>query len=236
MQSRLTPGLLLSGINRAFVYLCLGAFFLSSCVTDSGRRAYELPNISEETKTSRTFTITDYKNKTIGEAIPEWVNLYLNSGLREVEALRAFQGNYVFVHRNQGNSFNALQLWKNNFSAELDFPRLAAARIEARFSAAVSYPDDEYGAFYEALIRAASDAPWTGAIMKDDFWVRKRYPASETEAEQENLEFLILVTMDKSGFSSQLGKIFESINPVPPPTQNQLAAINLVKDRFFDTF
>jgi len=223
-------------MNRAFVCLVMGGLFLSSCVTNSGRRTYELPEIPEETKTSRTFTIIDYKNKTTGEAIPDWVNIYLNYSLREVEALRTYQGSYAFVHKNEGNNFNALQLWKDNFSVELDFPRLAAARIEARFSANVPYPDDEYGAFYEALIRAASDASWTGATTKDDFWIRKRYPANETDGEHENLEFFVLVTIEKSRFSSQLEKIFESINPIPPPDKNQIAAINQVKERFYEKF
>jgi hypothetical protein len=222
------------GMNKALIPLILGAVFLSSCITNSDRRTYKLPEIPEETRNPRTFTIIDYKNKSIGEAVPEWVNLYLDSGLREVETLRTYQGSFAFVQRNEGNNFNALQLWKDNFSVELDFPRLAAARIEARFS--VPYPDEEYGAFYEALIRAASDASWTGATTGDDFWIRKRYPANETESEQENLEFLILVTMEKSRFSSQLEKIFQSINPVPPPDKNQIAAINRVKEQFFEKF
>jgi hypothetical protein len=224
-------------MNRFLPALILGAFILSSCITDSGRRAFELPVIPvEEVKPPRPFTILDYKNKTTGAAIPEWVNLYLNSGLREVEALKTYQGNFVFVYRNEGNNFNALQLWKENFSAELDFPRLAAARIEARFSAAVPYPDEEYGSFYEALIRAASDASWTGAAMADDFWIRKKYPANETEDEQENWEFLVLVTIEKSRFSSQLETVFKNINPVPPPNVNQIAAANRVKEQFFEKF
>jgi hypothetical protein len=223
-------------MNRFFFSLILGAFFLSSCTTNSGKRAYKLPEVPEVTTNPRTFTLIDYKNKSIGEAVPEWVNLYLDSGLREVEALRTYQGSYVFVHKNEGNNFNALQLWQDNFSVELDFPRLAAARIEARFSASISYPDDEYGAFYEALIRAASDASWTGAKKEDDFWIRKRYPANETEGEQENWEFLILLTIEKSRFSSQLEKIFDNIRPVPPPDKNQISAINQVKERFYEKF
>jgi len=221
-------------MSRFLISLILGAFFLSSCITDSGRKPYELPPITEETKIPRTFTILDYKNRDSGEAIPEWVNSYLDSGLRGVEALKAYQENYVFVKKNEGNNFNALQLWKDNFSAELDFPRLAAARIEARFS--VPYPDEEYGVFYEGLIRAASDASWKGATTKDDFWIRKKYHPSETEGEQENWEFLILVTIEKPGFSSQLKTLFEKINPIPPPDENQITAINRVKEQFFEKF
>jgi hypothetical protein len=223
-------------MNRFLLALILGAAFLSSCVTNSGRQAYELPPIPEEIKTPRTFTIIDYKNKSGGEALPEWVNLYLDSGLRKVESLNAYQDSYAFVYRNEGNNFSALQLWKDNFSAELDFPRLAAARIEARFSSAVPYPDEEYGAFYAELIRAASDASWSGAAKGDDFWVRKKYPPSDAENEQESWEFLILVTMEKSRFSSQLETIFKNINPNPPPNENQIAAANRVKDHFFERF
>jgi len=228
------PGLFHIGIKRFFISLFLGAVFLSSCITDSGRKAYELPEVPEETKIPRTFTILDFKNKDSGDAIPEWVNSYLDSDLRGVEALKAYQESYVFVKKNEGNNFNALQLWKDNFSTELDFPRLAAARIEARFS--VPYPDIEYGAFYEGLIRAASDAFWTGATTKDDFWIRKKYLPTETEDEQENWEFFILVTIEKPRFSSQLKTIFESIKPVPPPDQTQNTAINRVKEQFFEKF
>jgi hypothetical protein len=220
--------------NRFLISLILGMILLSSCITDTGRKPYELPPVPEETKIPRTFTILDYKNKDSGATIPDWVNSYLDSDLRGVEALKAYQDSYVFVKKNEGNNFNALRLWKDNFSAELDFPRLAAARIEARFS--VPYPDEEYGAFYEGLIRAASDASWTGAAIKDDFWIRKKYHPNETEGEQENWEFFILVTIEKPSFSSQLKAVFEKINPLPPPDQNQIAAINLVKEHFFEKF
>ena len=223
-------------MNRFLILLILGAVLLSSCIINSGRKPYELPAIPEEAKIPRTFTILDYKNKAAGEAIPEWVNLYFDSGLRGVETLKPYQDSYAFVQRNEGYNFNALMLWKNNFSAELDFPRLAAARIEARFSASVPYPDEEYGPFYEGLIRAASDAPWTGAVMKEDFWIRKKYLSNETEGEQENWEFLVLVTIDKSSFSSQLKTVFEKINPTPPPGENQIAAANRVKEQFFEKF
>jgi len=223
-------------MNRFLIPLILGAVLLSSCIADSGRKPYELPAIPEEAKIPRTFTILDYKNKTTGEAIPEWVNRYFDSGLREVEALKPYQGSYAFVQRNEGNNFNALILWKDNFSAELDFPRLAAARIEARFSASAPYPDEEYGAFYEALIRAASDASWAGAVIKEDFWIRKKYLSNETGSEEENWEFLVLVTIEKPRFSSQLETVFEKINPIPPPDEKQTAAANRVKEQFFEKF
>jgi hypothetical protein len=163
----------------------------------------------------------------------------------------------VFVARNEANNFTALNLWQDGFSAELDFPRLAAARIEERLVYAVDDPDQSYGAFYEMLIRAASDFPWTGAVRVDDFWILREFPPGGEDAplgtdedtitaenivsagsaqETENWEFQILVAIDRSLFASQLNRIFQNINPNPPPSRDQRTTIDRVKERFFDRF
>ena len=183
-----------------------------------------------------SYTIMDYKYKTDGRNMPEWVSFYFEGGLRKVESLGAYEGCYVFISRSEGNSFNALNHWKDGFSPELDFPRLAAARIETRFSAAVPYPDEEYGSFFEALIRTASDAPWTGAVREDDFWVRLKISSGDDEPEIETWGFLILVTIEKTLFASQLNALFQNIKPNPQPSRNQITAANRVKDRFFEGF
>jgi len=213
------------------------AALFASCTGSPVRRqpvTLPPPPESEAVETPIEYSIIDYKNKSIGEALPEWVSLWLNSGVREVEALSSYQDRFVFVHRNETNNFNALNLWKDEFSPEFDFPRLAAARIEARF--AVPYPDREYGDFYEALIRAASDAKWTGAVIEDSFWIQKKYSTNDDEDEREIWEFLVLVTMGKNSFTSQLDSVFQTVNPVPPPNDLQLAAANRVKENFFEGF
>ena len=214
----------------------LGAILLTSCFNKPARMILHLPYEPEEIQTPRSYEILDYKNKAGGGAIPEWVNIWLDSGLHGVENSSAFRDRFVFIHRNEGNNFNAISLWNDNFSTELDFPRLAASRIEARFSASVVYPDEEYGDFFEILVRAASDAPWTGAVGEADFWILKKYLPYEDEPETESWEFLILVTIGKSDFTSQLNAIYQKIDPNPPPTKEQFAAISRVKDHFFEGF
>jgi len=162
-----------------------------------------------------------------------------------VEAMYAYQDRFVFISRSEGTNFNALAQWVEWFSPELDFPRLAAARIEARFLSGVSNPDNAYGSFFEALIRAASDAPWTGAVKEDHFWMRREFLPDEDELAdlgeasswiEEDWKFLILVTMEKTLFSSQLDAVFRNVNPSPRPTREQNNAANRVRDRFFDGF
>jgi len=188
------------------------------------------------------YIVSDYKNKARGGAIPEWVRRWQEEGIRGVEALDSYKGEFVFISRNEGNNFNALTQWAEGFNTELDFPRLASARIGARFLSGVPFPDEEYGNFFEALIRAASDAPWKSAIRKDDFWLRrKQITLEETNFGSENQtkeiwEYLILVTIEKPLFSSQLTEVFLSADPNPRLTKEQNTAVNRVKDRFYEGF
>ena len=182
------------------------------------------------------YIITEHKNTAADAEMPDWVIAYIDGGLHGVEALAAYQGQYVFVAKTEGNNFTALNHWMAGFSPELDFPRLAAARVEARFFSAAPLPDQEYGTYYEALVPAASDYPWTGAVRQNDFWIRKNYIPTVDDAEKETWEFMILLTIDKMSFSGQLQKVFGSVNPKPPPSRDQMSAVNRVKDRFFENF
>ena len=166
--------------NKLFLAATSALLLFGSCVSDDRRALphYEIPEIL---KIPRPFTITDFKNKSEGQSIPEWVEHLLEGGISAVEALAAYEGRRVFISRNEGANFNALTQWAEWFSPELDFPRLAAARIESRFLSGVSRPDNMYGAFFVTLIRAASDAHWSGAVKEEYFWIRRKFDPVEDD-------------------------------------------------------
>ena len=224
-------------MSRFFVTVIFGVLLFASCADSPARRVLNPAELSETPEMPGPYVIMDYKNNFTEESIPEWVSCYLEGGARAVEALDAYQGRYVFIARSEGNNFNALVQWNEWFSPELDFPRLAAVRIESRFSSGVYHPDHEYGAFFETLIRAASDALWTGANKEDDFWIfKKTDPASGSLQENGIYEFFILVTIRKTDFAPQFDEVFRNVRPNPPPTRDQIAAANRVKDRFYEGF
>jgi len=220
----------------------LGAIF-ASCAGGPGKQFQASMENSQTAAAPGPYVIIDYKNKAAGGTIPEWVNRWLRGGSSGVETLVAYRDRYAFVARSEGNNFNALSQWNEGFSPDLDFPRLAAARIEDRFTSPLSFPDNDYGSFFEALIRAASDASWTGAEREDDFWIYRKFLSPGTtgddqnpQASNESWEFMILLTIDKSLFASQLDAVFKDIKPSPLPSKSQIAAANRVKDRFYDGF
>lgn len=217
------------------IFFVLNIFSLVSCRTEPDRHILDQLEQAREERV-RQFIILDYKNRALGGGIPGWVELWLGSGNQGVENLGTFRNCFVFVSRNEGSNFNALNLWNEGFDVNLDFPRLATARIDARFSYSVSNPDEEFGAFYFNLLREAANAAWTGAIREDDFWILKSFFYGEDEEPRERWVFFVLVTMERNLFSSQLDSIFQRINPTPPPSRAQISAVNQVKGRFFEGF
>ena len=204
----------------------------ASCAGRPDAWTFTNPDPRQMPPRAEIYAIDDYKGKDQGEEIPEWVNLYLEYGPGGVESMEIYQFHYIFVSRNEGNSINALNHWAEGFSPDLDFPRLAAARIERRFFAESPIPDREFGSFFIDLIRAASDAVWMGSTWEDDFWMHKRSGPDETGS----WEILILTAMPKTRFISQFDIIFNSVNFRIPPSWEQLRAIGRIRDRFFDGF
>jgi hypothetical protein len=194
----------------------------------------------EETEDPRfvSWQILDYQNKDEGGIVPIWVSSYLLGGNQAVEKLQAYDGYYVFVSQNTGTNFSALEQWKAAFNPELDFARLAAVRIEKRFLAtAQSYPDYEYGAYFEALIRLASDSVWEGATKDDEFWMLREFPEADGfMVKPEMYDFLILVKIEKSLLASQIRTLLQNVQPLSPLSRDQNAAVQRVQDRFFEEF
>ena len=222
-------------MGKLFFPAVLALLFVS-CATEQPGHILTPQEIPSNIVTPVPFVITDHKYKSEGRNKPEWVSLFLEGGIQGVESLAAFNGRHVFISQNKGTNFNALNHWKEGFSPELDFPRLAAARIEARFFSETPLPDQEYGAFFEALIRTASNARWSGAVKEDDFWIRRKFTENNVELETENWLFIILVSIEKPVFAIQLDTVFSNTKPYPPLSRRQLAAVNRVKDNFFEGF
>ena len=177
-------------------------------------------------------------------ALPDWVNSFIHGGIRTVEQLNAHSGRYVFIGRNRGNNFIALNRWSENFTVFHDFPRLAAARIENRlFSAATLYPDDEYGDFFVALIRLASDAEYPGALIEDTYWIKMRITPEnsyeETGEPEEALElydFFVLISIDRTTMQNHIRRLMSEAEAAATPTRAQRASINRVQQIFFEDF
>ena len=232
-------------MNRILLSAISALLMLGSCASRAGVHHSTIYDDLPAIDISRPFVITDFMHKAEEHPMPAWVEYWLEGGVSAIEASGLYGNRHAFVSRNEGTSFNALNQWVQWFSPNLDFPRLAAARIEARFLHGVTRPDSVYGDFFVALIRAASDAPWAGAVKEEYFWIRRQFVPPDDEFweasaaasfVEEDWEFLILVTIDEGLFASQLDEVFRSVRPRTQPNRQQIAAANSVVERFFEGF
>jgi hypothetical protein len=173
-------------------------------------------------------------------ALPAWVAAY-RGGLAGIELLAQYVDKYVFVGENRGDNFNALKLWSESFSAARDAPSLIATRAQNRLVGRVNAnPDAIYGGFFEAAVKAFSDADYEDVVREDDFWVYRQIsmddPVLDVETEVKEYVFLILLSIDKSSLVSQINAVLNAVPSNPPLSKDQAAAISHVKEEFFTGF
>jgi hypothetical protein len=220
---------------KALIFLAVTAVFFA-CAGEVSKIIIKPEIAAPPDRPREERTILDYQGAAEGREIPGWVLRFLDQGNPGVETLEAYRNSYVFVAAHWGMNFKALGHWIQGFTAAQDFPRLAAVRIEERLLRTASlYPDDEYGDFFAALVKKASDAVYTGTVKADSFWIKQLY-AEEDAPARERYVFFVLLTIDKSEFQNQVRALLADLSPLKPPSREQAAAINRLKETFFEGF
>jgi len=183
-----------------------------------------------------------YKNKIFdfdsiieNDDLPLWLSAYLIGGNAVVERLEAYRNKYIFVGENEGVNLAALERWAENFSSSFDFPMLAADRIEKRIlSSASFFPDDEYGAFFEVMVKNASSSIYPGAEKIDTHWFR--YLNYDYEETVQKYMFFILITIDKAYMQVIIRDIMTKTISAVSVTPAQNFSINRLRQNFFEGF
>ena len=204
--------------------------------------------IEEQAETVESTEIIQTQDGPGSKNLPDWLGRYINGGIPEVESSNTYRDRYIFIGKTRGSNLNALQQWADGFSVFQDFPRLAAARIESRLIADASlYPDDEYGEYFEALIKQASDAEYPGAVKESAYWIKTKAIVRRENADAdpdeineplivERYEFFVLLSIDKATLQNRVRELMASIKTGVAPTRAQEAAINRVQQSFFGGF
>ena len=223
-----------------YFVLFIFIIFFSAC---AGRNSIILHQIPEQDKIfDLAFKKIDFNSiietkDGIGNShIPAWLFEYIEKGSSEAE------DTYYFIGNNTGNNFIALSKWALNFTVVHDFPRLVAARIEKRLVlASYFYPDNEYGRFFEVLLKKSFDGDYPGAIKEETYWIKTTNNNEETNEDETNgfgelYEFFVLISIDKTVLQTIIrGMMAETIEEITP-TRAQNTAIRRLQQSFFEGF
>jgi hypothetical protein len=240
----------------ARIPLLLAAFLFTACFSflPKGKVIFVPDHTQsdpqEQPGLSKSWQILESQGGSGENGLPAWVRGYFDGGVREVELMDAYRGKYIFIGKNRGEIFKVLRQWADAFTVTQDLPRLIVQRVEQRLVAAAAlYPDDEYGEYFAYLIKRVSDEEFSGAVKEDTFWTKQRRIPNEAETEEdadfipppgnvvvERHEFLILVSIDREAFQAQIQNIMANIKTNTAPTKNQTAAIDKIRQTFFEGF
>jgi hypothetical protein len=182
--------------------------------------------------------IIDHQSLSQGGELPLWVEVYDENGIQGLETLPEYADSYLFVFKNQGNNFVALQLWLSGAEIANDFSGLIARRVSERFtSASTSYPSFEYDSYFENVVKAAFDAEFTGGVVEARYWLLKRYFKEDgVTTDRDVYEFLLLLRINKALLVTQLNALLDWVTPTPPLTETQANAVLRLRAIFFDEF
>jgi len=211
---------------------------LFSCVTKKTTNYFPVPDSGiskdEDIISVDVGNIVETKNGSARQ-IPAWLRSFLNGGIEAVEKLDTYGNKYVFIGINEGKNIAALNKWIEFYTVTQDFPMLAAARIEKRMYLSASlYPDDEYGAFYEAMIHNAYNAVYQGAVKEDNYWIKIR--SKNEEEPSENFKFYVLITIEKNLMQSIIRNMMTKTTADVTMTAIQSNSVNRLRNTFFEGF
>jgi len=220
------------------VYLIVIIFV--SCVGQNNTLFIPEPDFSiynESEKIIEISNIIETKDGAGIRGLPNWLLSYIEGGIEAVERLDSYRDKYVFISVNEGDNFTALNKWIENFSPAHDFPILAAARIDKRIiSSASLYPDNEYGMFYEAIIKNAYSSEYPGAVKEDTYWMKVWFERENTWEYTENYKFFVLITINKTAMQNIIRNMFSRSIGTVSVTVNQNNSINRLRQTFFERF
>jgi hypothetical protein len=218
-------------IVRACI-LFTGSFLTAACFSGPDTPV-KLGPVSAYQERNSIAEIIDYEND-----MPEWVGRYAASGIAGIEALPEYEGRYVFISRQAGNSLEPLRLWLAGFSVERDLPRLVSARIQARFiTGGNGNPVDEYGRYFEAVVKNASDTAFEGSSREGSFWIKKRIFGDDgISPVGEVYEYLIMISVDKETLQRQINMLLTTTRTDEVSSREQATASMRLRLNFYEGF
>lgn len=216
----------------------LVVIFAAAAVVMAATSCGSKPEAKTLEKKGPAYEVIDHKTMAIGGDIPGWVATFIEGGVQGVEALPAYKDKYVFIAEDSGKNKSALSLWMTGFNISQEVARMVSTRVQSKFAgAAAGSPDDEFGRYFENVVKSSADAKYSGARKENDFWILRRYFKVDGKTiDREEYTMYILVSIDKAMLQSQIEAVLNGTVADKPLTREQQTAVDRVKESFYEGF
>lgn len=176
--------------------------------------------------------VLDHKGASLGKsALPEWIDAYIDFGAAGVEELAKFQDQYCFIAEYHAENLDAGLAWVKGFEVPQLIARQIQLKVESIFvGAAVGAPEDDYGTYFENVVKSTTDVSFSGAKLVQDYWVLVRtYDPDIKNTYSDAYQIYVLYTMPKAMLDKQLNNEIDKAMDDGEMSESQKEAFKNVK-------
>jgi hypothetical protein len=180
------------------------------------------------------FEVIEHKGTTLGVATPDWV-LNALEGSAAVEAMDEYEGQYVIIVDQRGESLQGVQTWADNFEAQAEIAQRITTRVEQRFAGAAAGDIDRIETYLEEVVRTVSEAQFSGFASPADWWVHYRwYEEDGRTVDREEYRYIVLYTIERRLLDEQIRTAIENAPVDEPQNDEERTARERVKDALYE--
>jgi hypothetical protein len=225
-------------VKKALVILGVLAliFSLVACQSTKKGDPDKLGN-ADVSKVNRP-EIVDYKGSEFQANPPKWITAYIDGGIPAVEKLPEFSGKYCIIFEMDAENKDSVMLMIANFRAANEIAGRISTRVQSRFAGAQVGDQKTLETYMESVVKVAREATVSGFFQDGEMWTQLQTfkPGAKKEPDKVIFRGYQLWTIDKDLLKQQIDKILDSTAANEPKTPEKQAAIDRVKEAFYEGF
>jgi hypothetical protein len=169
----------------------------------------------------------DNKGNAVGVSTPDWIKLYVASGVTAVQAQPQFKDKYCIVGEESSTNRQFALAWADNFSAQQRIGAMLRTTIASKYEAAVTGSSQstggansttaaggnsaEYKQQIDNAINAVVNVSYSGAQRDSDWWVlMRRYDPDQKGVFSDEYTAYVLYTIPKAELNRQIASALET--------------------------
>ncbi|BDC94959.1 hypothetical protein [Treponema saccharophilum] len=193
------------------VAVAAAASLLASCGTTSN--VNNVPMVDNET------VMIDYQGKSMGGAIPKWVNAALDGTRSGVAKTLELDNKQLFVFIKKGTDLDFLQIWTDNVDVRAEvsnsFSQAVAQAADASIQASDAAGKQSKEKSVGLLTKTLSALELNGLLKEAQFWTRTRSVNEKFVGKKQGsvpgdqyydyeYNYIVVFAMDKDVYQTQL--------------------------------
>ncbi|MDR1257247.1 MAG: hypothetical protein LBJ86_05830 [Spirochaetaceae bacterium] len=172
-------------------------------------------------------TELDNKGRAIGVSTPDWIKLYVATGITAVQAQPQFEGQYCIIGDETSANRQFALAWADNFSAQQRIGAMLRTNIASKYQATVSGAAQssgtanssaatetgsaDYRQEIDNVVNAVVNVSYSGAQRDSDWWVlMRRYDPDQKDVYSDEYTAYVLYTVPKAELNRQIAMALET--------------------------